>query len=166
MEMVRQGSSIPVPRLIDHGTYADGRRYLTTEYIQGFRLDTLSTRSCSKLEDQKHTADTPCKDCLDAAYSHALEFISSTVLPQLSSRKSSLRGINGFVCHLHGSIPDTQPPWVGKGPWKTLPSELPEYVFQHDDISAHNIILDTQTLRVKELIDFEYTGCYPPGMEN
>ena len=62
--------------------------------------------------------------------------------------------------------PDLQPLWIGKKCWKTLPLKLPEYVFQHGDIAAHNIIMDPRTLEVKDLIDFEYAGFYPPGMEN
>lgn len=62
--------------------------------------------------------------------------------------------------------PDVEPPWIGKEFWKTLPRKLPEYVFQHGDIAAQNIIMDPQTLKVKSLIDFEYAGFYPPGMEN
>lgn len=33
------------------------------------------------------------------------------------------------------------------------------------DIAAHNIIMDPQTLQVKALIDWGYTGYFPPGME-
>jgi hypothetical protein len=43
--------------------------------------------------------------------------------------------------------------------------KLPEYIFQHGDLAAHNIIMDTQTLEVKALVDWEYAGFYPPGME-
>ncbi|KAI0964904.1 hypothetical protein F4678DRAFT_477010 [Xylaria arbuscula] len=61
---------------------------------------------------------------------------------------------------------DVDPPWKGKGLWKTLRLAEPEYVFQHGDLAAHNIIMDPQTLQVMALIDWEYSGFFPPGMEN
>lgn len=166
LELVSRETDIPVPQLLGHGTYPDGRRYLKTKFMEGPRLDTFPSRSCSKPEGQKHTDDTPCKDCSDQAYRNALEFISGTVLPQLATMKSQYRGIDGFVMPPSWPSPDVQAPWIGKECWKTLPLKLPEYVFQHGDIAAHNIIMDPRTLGVKALIDFEYAGFYPPGMEN
>lgn len=166
MELVSRKTDIPVPQLLGHGTYSDGRRYLKTKFIGGPRLDTFPSRSCSKPEGQKHTNDTPCKDCSDQAYRNALKFISGTVLPQLTAMTSRSRGIDEFVMPPSWLSPDIQPPWIGKESWKTLPLETPEYVFQHGDIAAQNIIMDPQTLEVKALIDFEYAGFYPPGMEN
>ncbi|OAL53517.1 hypothetical protein IQ07DRAFT_608892 [Pyrenochaeta sp. DS3sAY3a] len=145
LQLVARETSVLVPKLLDHGTYSDGRRYLKTTFVEGPRLNTIPRRSCSKPEGQKHTSDTPCKACSDQAYQNALEYISNTVLPQFATMKSQTRGIDGF---------------------KTLPLELPEYTFQHGDIAAQNIIVDSQTLKVKALIDFEYAGFYPPGMEN
>lgn len=75
------------------------------------------------------------------------------------------RGIDGFVMPPSWLSTDTQPPWRGKKSWKTLPLETPEYVFQHGDIAAHNILMDPDTLEVKALIDWEYAGFFPPGMQ-
>jgi serine/threonine protein kinase len=165
LELVLQKTNIPVPRLLDHGSHPDGRRYLVTEFIEGLTLNEFPNRSCSKPKGQKHTNDTPCKCCSDQAYSNALEFISGTVLPQLATLRSQSRGIDGFVMPPSWLSPDLQPPWIGKECWKTLPLKLPEYIFQHGDLAAHNIIMDTQTLEVKALVDWEYAGFYPPGME-
>ena len=60
---------------------------------------------------------------------------------------------------------DSHPPWKGKGPWKTHQLEKAEYVFQHGDLAAHNILMDHQTLKVVALIDWEFAGYFPPGME-
>ncbi|KAH9863505.1 hypothetical protein IAQ61_009783 [Plenodomus lingam] len=140
LKLVLQQTSVPVPRLLDYGTYPDGRRYLTTEFIEGSRLDTFPARHCSKPEGQKHTIGTPCKDCSGQAYANALEFISSTPRHPASVDRE-------------GMLEDSA-------------SKLPEYVFQHGDIAAQNIIMDSQTLQVKALIDLEYAGFYPPQMEN
>ncbi|CBX95109.1 hypothetical protein LEMA_P115240.1 [Plenodomus lingam JN3] len=114
LKLVLQQTSVPVPRLLDYGTYPDGRRYLTTEFIEGSRLDTFPARHCSKPEGQKHTIASVDRE---------------------------------------GMLEDSA-------------SKLPEYVFQHGDIAAQNIIMDSQTLQVKALIDLEYAGFYPPQMEN
>lgn len=116
-------------------------------------------------EGRKHSDGAPCKTCLDQAYSNALEFINHTVLPQLSRLKSHERGIGGFVMPPSWLSPDVDPPWIGKGDWKTFPHEVPDYVFQHGDLAAHNIIMDPQTFQVKALIDWEHAGFFPPGME-
>jgi hypothetical protein len=102
---------------------------------------------------------------LKESFRNALQFIELVVLPQLAKLKSRERGIDGFVMPPSWMSPDMEPPWVGKKSWKTLPLEKAEYVFQHGDLSAHNIIMDPQTLQVKALIDWEYAGFYPVGME-
>ncbi|KAF1951659.1 hypothetical protein CC80DRAFT_424144 [Byssothecium circinans] len=165
LELVSQKTTIPVPQLLNHGTYPDGRRYLVTKFIEGVLLSEFPDRGCSRPEAQEHTDGTPCKTCLNQTYSNALDFIQGTVLQQLANLKSQNRGISGFVMPPSWLSPDIQPPWRGKEYWKTLPLETPEYVFQHGDIAAHNLIMDPQTLQVKALIDWEYAGFFPPEME-
>ncbi|KAI0096581.1 kinase-like domain-containing protein [Nemania sp. FL0031] len=165
LRLVSQQTTIPVPRIIDHGTNPDGTQYLITELISGIPLDQLLDMGCSLPEGKKHTPDKPCESCVDEGYSNALEFIEGSVLPQLTKLKSRERGILGFVMPPHWLPIDVDPPWKGKGPWKTLRLEEPKYVFQHGDLAAHNILIDPQTLQVKALIDWEYAGFFPPGME-
>ncbi|KAI0868243.1 kinase-like domain-containing protein [Hypoxylon argillaceum] len=165
LELVSQNTTIPVPRLLGHGIHSDGRRYLVTEFIEGVPLDDFLGRDCSRPEGQKHLEGTPCKTCSDQAYSNALQFIHDSVLPQLEKLKSKQRGILGFVMPPSWLSPDVQLPWINKDCWETLPLEMPEYVFQHGDLAAHNILMDLQTLQVKALIDWEYAGFFPPGME-
>lgn len=117
-------------------------------------------------EGKKHTDKTPCQTCSDTAYSNADDFISRTVMPQLKNLTSHCRGMDGFVMPPRWLSPDLQPPWTGKRSWSTLPLQRPEYVLQHGDLAAHNIIIDPITLQVKALIDWEYAGFYPAGMEN
>ncbi|KAJ3471994.1 hypothetical protein NLG97_g11380 [Lecanicillium saksenae] len=47
----------------------------------------------------------------------------------------------------------------------TWPLERPDYVFQHGDLAAHNILIDPLTFEVMALIDWEYAGYYPEGTE-
>ncbi|KAK9444018.1 Protein kinase-like domain protein [Metarhizium brunneum] len=164
LKLVSQQTTIPVPKLLEHGKYMDGRRYLVTELIDGVTLDEFPSRPCSKPKGEKHADGTSCKICSNLAYSNALKFIEDTVLPQLARLKSQNRGIDGFVMPPNWLDP-ARPPWKGKKHWETLPLEKPEYVFQHGDIAAHNLMMDPQTLQPKALIDWEYAGYFPPGME-
>ncbi|KAI0172213.1 kinase-like domain-containing protein [Hypoxylon sp. FL1284] len=164
LQLVSQKTTIPVPRLIDHGTHPDGRRYLITERINGFPLNDLLGMGCQMPEGQEHADEKPCTTCVHQSYSNALEFIQDTVLPQLASLKSQERGILGFVMP-PSWLTDSHPPWKGKGPWKTHPLKEPKYQFQHGDLAAQNILVDPHTLHVKALIDWEYAGFFPPGME-
>ncbi|KAI1132976.1 kinase-like domain-containing protein [Nemania abortiva] len=165
LQLVSQQTTIPVPRLIDHGKNQDGTQYLVTERISGIRLNQMLDMGCPLPEGERHTVEKACKTCVGEAYSNALEFIEGTVLPQLTEMTSQERGILGFVMPPCWLSIDVDPPWKGKGPWKTLRLEEPKYVFQHGDLAAHNILIDPQTLQVKALIDWEYAGFFPPGME-
>ena len=164
LRLLARRTTIPVPRLIDSGIHPDGTRYLITERMDDFTLDTLLKKGCPLLGPSKHTDEIPCKICQEKAYSNALEFIRNTVLPQLANLRSRQRGICGFVMPpqwLHYACP----PWKGYGPWKTHRSEEARYTFQHGDLAAHNILMDPRTLDVAALIDWEYAGFFPPGME-
>jgi hypothetical protein len=166
LKIIGEKTNIPVPRLLGYGSLLDGRQYLITEYIDGVLLSTLARRGCSLPGEEMHTKSTPCPTCSDTAYSNATDFISRTVLPQLANLTSCLRGIDGFVMPPRWLSPNLQPRWIGKRPWSTFPLQQPEYVFQHGDLAAHNIIMDPITLQVRALIDWEYAGFYPAGMEN
>lgn len=108
----------------------------------------------------------PCGVCLETANANAVEFLESVVFPQLARLTSTTRGIDGFVMPPQWLSPDVQPPWRGqKRSWSTLPLDEPRYIFQHGDLGAQNFIIDAQTLQVNTLIDWEYAGFYPPGME-
>jgi hypothetical protein len=150
---------------LDHGEHPDGRRYLVTERIRGVTLKKLRDFSCSRPEGLQHMQDIPCTLCSEQAYSNALRFVTDDVLPQLTKLKSKERGINGFVMPPSWLAPDCDAPWKGKKHWKTLPQQEAEYVFQHGDLAAHNIMMDPKTLQVKALIDWEYAGYFPAGME-
>ncbi|TGO61516.1 hypothetical protein BOTNAR_0128g00250 [Botryotinia narcissicola] len=165
LKLVSQNTTIPVPRLLDYGVNPDGTRYLVTELINGVNLNNLHALGCLVRAGKKHTEEASCDSCMRRAYSNATKFVENTVLPQLSTMKSHTRGIDGSVMPPAWLPIDTQEPWKGrKEPWKTLPLASPEYVFQHGDLAAHNLLIDTETLQSKALIDWEFAGYYPSGM--
>lgn len=46
---------------------------------------------------------------------------------------------------------------------KPRPTE--DLVFCHNNLSAHNVIVDPETLKVKAIIDWEYGGFFPAEFE-
>lgn len=148
LKLVSERTTIPVPQLLDYGAHPDGRQYLVTKRIDGVTLNQILDQDCAKVACQ-----------------NALKFINTIVLPQLEKLKSKERGIDGFVMPPSWLSPDLQPPWKGKASWKTIPLNEPAYIFQHGDLSAHNIMMDPVTFEVKALIDWEYAGFFPPGMQ-
>lgn len=50
--------------------------------------------------------------------------------------------------------------------WKMKPRESSDLVFCHNDFSAHNVIVDPVSLKVKAVIDWEYAGFYPQEFES
>ncbi|XWW98036.1 hypothetical protein V2A60_006032 [Cordyceps javanica] len=165
LELLSERTTIPIPRLVDHGIHSDGRRYLVTEKIDGIQLCDITDAGCLQPEGQRHTEAKSCQTCVGQAYSNALRFITENVLPQLASLKSRERGIDGFVMPPRWLSTDVTVPWQGKTAFRTLPLPTAEYVFQHGDLAAHNIMMDRETLQVKALIDWEYAGFYPAGMD-
>ncbi|KAJ3496778.1 hypothetical protein NLG97_g2404 [Lecanicillium saksenae] len=165
LKLISRRTTIPVPRLLDHGTHQDGRQYLVTELVQGEALDSFHDMPCSKPTNESHTMDTPCTTCLKQAYGNALTFVNETVLPRLAAPRSNERSLDCFVMPPSWLCPDMDPPWVGKASWKTLLLKTADYVFQHGDLAAHNILIDPSTLKVTSIIDWEYAGFYPPGMD-
>lgn len=45
------------------------------------------------------------------------------------------------------------------------PRETSDLVFCHNDLSANNVIVDPDTLKIAAIVDWEYAGFYPPEFE-
>ena len=44
--------------------------------------------------------------------------------------------------------------------WDFRPSKTEEYVFCHNDLSQHNVIVDHKSLRINAIVDWEYAGFF------
>ncbi|RAL66489.1 hypothetical protein DID88_006179 [Monilinia fructigena] len=169
LKLVSEHTTIPVPRLLDHGINPDGTRYLVTELITGIPLTNVLGAGCLQVFGQKHRGSTKelCTTCERTAYSIAVKFIDEIVLTQLSNmKKSHERGIDGFV------MPPVWLPIDRISPWKekecrlsTRPLDTSGYVFMHGDLAEHNILIDVRTFQVCRLADWEYAGYFPAGMD-
>lgn len=51
-------------------------------------------------------------------------------------------------------------------PWKMRERNTHDLVFCHNDLSANNVIVDPDTLKIAAIIDWEYAGFFPPEFES
>ena len=49
--------------------------------------------------------------------------------------------------------------------WKLRTADREDYVFCHNDLSQHNILVDRATLAIRAIVDWEYAGFYPAFFE-
>jgi hypothetical protein len=45
------------------------------------------------------------------------------------------------------------------------PREEHDLIFYHNDLSANNVIVDPDSLKIKAVIDWEYSGFFPSQFE-
>lgn len=116
----------------------DGSYILIMEYIEGVSMKELP-------EDQKKVVRAEIEQHL-------------ATLQELKSRR--LGGPSGIVL----------PPWrafdcTERDIWSLRSSESDEYVFCHNDLTHHNIIVDPISLKINAIIDWEFAGFYPHYFE-
>lgn len=71
-----------------------------------------------------------------------------------------LGGASGLVIPPYRALKHSE-----KVKWNLRPSDTSEYVFYHNDLSQHNVIVDPESLEIKAIIDWEYAGFYPLRFE-
>lgn len=137
MRFIRNVSNIPVPTL--YGAFeVDGSFMLITEYIDGVAMSQLP-------EDQK-----------------------SVVKEEVLQHLATLRGITSDT--LGGPSGIVIPPYRAmlaseKDDWPRKVSDDRGFVFCHNDLSQHNIVVDPKTLKIRAILDWEYAGFYPAYFE-
>lgn len=147
LQFIAKNTTIPVPKVLDWSVDANGTASLTMETVHGrLMLGLLGTLG----EEDKRRLHRN----VDA-------FMYDTVLPQLAKlRSKSLGQLNGVVF---------PPPRViacdDRKFWRSSTASTDHYVFCHNDLAQHNIMIDPDTLKVVSLIDWEYAGFFPPEFE-
>ena len=143
---ISKNTTIPVPRVLDW--YEDeGAGTLVVEAVQGYVMDELmDTLPPEKRQILKKNVD---------------DYMYNYVLPQLaalrSKRVGALSGIAMPPPRVHA--------WDDRTVWQVRTSNVAKYVYCHNDLSRHNIFVDPETLQVVSIIDWEYSGFYPPEFE-
>lgn len=137
LRFIRRVSNIPVPTL--YGAFElDDSFVLITEHIDGVAMSDLT-------DDQKYVVRTEVEQHL-------------ATLRRIKS--NTIGGPSGIVL----------PPYrvmrlSDKNEWPRKVSKDGEYVFCHNDLAQHNIIVDPETLKIRAIIDWEYAGFFPEYFE-
>jgi hypothetical protein len=159
LRLVAENTTIPVPKVIRIGNYDNGLAYLETERLSGIVLEKIKDK-CRMKEEERHVRAGPCEECGSMAKENAKRFITQEVLPQLAKLQSTTTGLDGFV------LP---PPWILEYDerlyWEPKTANSAFYVFCHGDLAAHNIMMDTNTLHVVGIFDWENAGYFPPEFQ-
>ncbi|KAL8690614.1 MAG: hypothetical protein Q9218_003979 [Villophora microphyllina] len=143
---ISKNTSIPVPRLLEW-TDEDGVGCLTFEALKGETLRTLYWDLSP--EDQQRVGDN-----LNA-------FLNNVLLPELRQLRSKTMGQLGGVV-----FPTVRVTYYDKRPeWQPRTSSTDRYVYCHNDLDLHNFMIDKETLEVEAVIDWEYSGFFPPEFE-
>lgn len=137
LRYIREHTDVPVPTVYCDFE-DDDAYYLITEYIDGVSMSELS-------EEQK------------IVVGHEIE----RHLAKLQNLKSKqLGGPTGIVIPpyrvLKASTTDH---------WRIPVANNEDYLFCHNDLSQQNVIVDPDTLTIKAIIDWEYSGFYPARFE-
>jgi serine/threonine protein kinase len=137
LQFILDETNIPVPKV--YGAFElDGAFWLITEYIEGVDLALLpKEKQLPVLKELEGHLET------------------------LQSLKSnSVGGPTGIIVPPYRITHATKQDF-----WNLRPSPTKEYVFCHNDLSQHNVIVDPETLKIKAIIDWEYAGFYPGFFE-
>ncbi|KAE8154084.1 kinase-like domain-containing protein [Aspergillus avenaceus] len=133
LRFIRRTTDIPVPTV--YGAFEiNDSFYLITEYIQGISMASLS-------EEQKRTVGLEIRQHLDTM--HAI-------------KSNTIGGPSGIVIPPYRAMRAS-----ANDDWPARSSNTTEYVFCHNDLSQQNIIVDPDTLRIRAIIDWEYSGFFP-----
>jgi aminoglycoside phosphotransferase len=137
-------TDIPIANL--QGIFQDdGAVYLMTKYIDGVSMTHLE-------QEQKNIVKKELETYRD-------------VLKSLRSKKPGIPGTT-FICPQYRVFRD----WRKHSVWKVKDDvELEEgeedFVFCHNDLAQHNVIVDPETLNIKAIIDWEFSGFFPRWFE-
>jgi len=141
-------TSIPIPKVIEF-VEQDGSLRLVTRRIHGVLLDDI--------EDEERY-----KSAVDSVTSQLL----NNILPQLQKLR------NNSVGSVSSQVPVIPPiealdlsEQVGRIDWPRVRSGTPDFSFYHNDLVQHNIFVDPETFDIKGIIDWEYSGFFPPWFE-
>lgn len=167
LDLIREKTNIPVPKVLERGYNEDFGNYLKLEWADGIDLfDIVDGRSagasCLMTPGQAgHSSSGRCDLCRATAMENANLFVHEVVYPALEGLRSRQTGLNGIV------IP---PPWIAdddrREHWPVKTSDYAAdagqpFVLCHGDLSYHNMRIDPTTLEVKWLLDWECAGFFP-----
>ncbi|KAL8914692.1 MAG: hypothetical protein Q9171_000704 [Xanthocarpia ochracea] len=151
---VAQHTTIPVPRVLDWSVDEDGIASLTTEIVNGRVMSDLLAEDDLNDEDKS------------TLLRNVESYMHNNVLPQLGKLRSNSMGQLAGVLYLPPRIntfPDDSPRCHKARPARNAATE--RYIFCHNDLNAHNVLIQIDSLEVMCLLDWEYSGYFPTGFD-
>jgi serine/threonine protein kinase len=141
LKFIASTTTIPVPKFLD--LYEEnGLLHLKTERVLGMSLDDIASNSVT---------------------THVVNYLESSVLPQLRAlRHHTIGSIDATL----PVIPPSRITYRDKRlAWPRKTSHNTEFVFCHNDLGQHNILVNPTTLEVTAIIDWEFAGYYTTEFE-
>ena len=146
-QLLRQNTSIPVPRVISYDYDQDDHLYLEMEVVAGSVQASHAATVC-RMPDSYHMMPNsgPCSNCRSIVRENVEAFVHNAVLLHLRNLRSKSTGLNSYVM---------PPRWVidtdDRSEWPVKRSSSAEFVFVLHDLVENNILVDAQTLEVRAL---------------
>jgi hypothetical protein len=167
LDLVREKTEIPVPRVLERGFNDEFGYYLKLEWVDGVDLGDVVDgtgvgAACLMRPGQNgHASLGRCEQCRALAMANADLFVSEVVYPALEGLQSRQTGLNGNVIPPSFiSDDDRREHWPVKTSDGAAGADRP-FVLCHGDLSYHNMRIDPATLKVKCLLDWEFAGFFP-----
>ncbi|KAK3939932.1 hypothetical protein QBC46DRAFT_436456 [Diplogelasinospora grovesii] len=106
----------------------------------------------------------------DGAFYHCTEYVQGVVTEELLQHVATLRSLRSDTPGVPGKELMCPPQRVTRNCWKTDSCWRPrkekgDYVFCHNDLGQHNVIVDPKTLKINAIIDWEFGGFWPEWFE-
>ncbi|KAK5677927.1 hypothetical protein LTS10_009810 [Elasticomyces elasticus] len=145
---IRQHTDIPVPELIS--------------YVEEDGIAILKT---ARITDGSVTMD----DCVEIDGAPVVEAVekqlTERIIPTLQKHRS--RRLGGLNTTEQLILPWlVKPNYEFRSTWRRVPeAEEPDFVLCHNDLGRHNIFINPKTYAITCIIDWEYSGWYPPEWE-
>jgi len=133
--------------------------FLEMSRVDGIDLSEVG-KECQKPGSVRHNDGGKCDKCMNIAKANTEHFIQTILLPELAKLCSNKTGLEGFVLPLAWILEyDT------RSRWDVKTSSYNEFVFTHGDLGPANMRMDPYTLTVKCVVDWEYSGYFPPEFQ-
>jgi hypothetical protein len=130
---IRQNTTIPVPQIISFGKDENGSLKLVTGFVAEKMLEEF---------DDEHQ---------ELAFKAVDEQMERHIRPELHKlQRNSVGIVDG---NLPASVPNPVLYKTMQPSWKRVTSEDSSFVFCHNDLSGHNIILDPDTCEIIAIVD-------------
>lgn len=145
LAFIAKNTTIPVPRILEW-TDIDGVGCLTVERLKGQNYSDIYFDL--NPEDQERL------------WNNLSAFLENVLLPQLKKLRSKTMGqLSGVV------FPPPRVSFYEKRSWEPRTSSTERYVYCHNDLAFYNFFVDPKTLEIEAVIDWEYSGFFPPELE-